>query len=136
MITYPVDPNSRWAAVRISTNEVVKHNQKWPRADGGEIVGLDPDIALLLEVDVPQPAYDPDTGRLQRSTPVIDIPNNTHTHGWQVVALTQAELDAAAELQAAKDAYTALKAHSGTADQRATLLENVVAYMIKSQYGP
>lgn len=135
-ITYPVDvANTRWAAASISSGEILKHNQKWPRADGGEIQGLDPDIALLLEVDAAQPTYDPDTERLVRSTPVVDIPNNTHTHGWTVVALTQDEIDANTERQQAKDAYVQLKAHSGTADQRATLLENVTAWFIKDRFG-
>ena len=136
MITYPVDvANTRWTAVRISDNAIVKHNQKWPRADGGAIVDLNPDIALLLEVEGTQPAYDPLTHRLIRSAPVIDIPGNTHTHGWTTEALSQQEIDDAAEREQAKALYGALKAHSGTADERATRLENAVAYMLKGQYG-
>ena len=136
MITYPVDvENTRWAVVRISNGVIVKHNQKWLRHDGGEIVGLDSDIALLLEVQDAQPVFDSAIERLQRTAGVIDIPNNTHTHGWQIVPLTQEELDAAAELAQAIALYQALKAHSGTANERATRLENVVAYMLKNQYG-
>lgn len=139
---YPVDPSSRWAFYKVSTGEVLKHNIRWPRADGGEIVGLDPDIVPLLEVDEPQPAYDSATQAVERADPVVDVANNTHTHGWTVRDLTQEELDAkAAQAQhnadrdQAKATYAALKAHSGTADERATRLENVVAWMLKDQYG-
>ena len=137
MITYPVDvANTRWTAVRISDNEIVKHNQKWPRADGGAIVDLNPDIALLLEVEGTQPAYDPLTHRLIRSAPVIDIPGNTHTHGWTTEALSQEEIDNAAELAAAKALYLDLKNHVGTTGERATRLENVVARIMKDMYQP
>ena len=137
MITYPVDvANTRWTAVRISDNEIVKHNQKWPRADGEPIVDLNPDIALLLEVEGAQPAYDPLTHRLIRSAPVIDIPGNTHTHGWTTEALSQDEIDAAAELVAVKALYLDLKNHVGTSGERATRLENVVARIMKDMYQP
>ena len=137
MITYPVDvANTRWTAVRISNSEIVKHNQKWPRADGGPIVNLNPDIALLLEVEGTQPAYDPATHRLARTAPVIDIPGNTHTHGWTTEALSQAEIDDAAELAAAKALYLDLKNHVGTTGERATRLENVVARIMKDMYQP
>lgn len=137
MITYPVDvENTRWSVVRISTNEIERHNKPWPRADGEAIVGLDTDLAPLLEVQEAQPVFAPDIERLARTVPVIDIPNNTHTHGWEIVPLTQDELDAAAELAQIKAAYQALKAHSGSSAQRATLLENVVAYMLRDTYGP
>ena len=136
MITYPVDvANTRWAVVRISTGEILKHNQKWPREDGAEIVGLDPDVALLLEVETAKPAYDPATERLEAAAPVTDIPNNTHTHSWNVVARPQADIDADVELQQAKALYQDLKNHVGTTAERATRLENVVAYMLKNQYG-
>jgi len=137
MITYPVDvANTRWTAVRISDNEIVKHNQKWPRADGEPIVDLNPDIALLLEVEGAQPGFDPLTHRLIRSAPVIDIPGNTHTHGWTTEALSQAEIDDAAELAAAKALYLDLKNHVGTTGERATRLENVVARIMKDMYQP
>jgi len=139
MITYPVNvETTRWSAVRISDNVIVKHNQKWPRADGGEIVGLNPDIALLLEVETAQPAYNAATQRLERDpVAVIDIPNNTHTHNWTIVAIPQSEIDDAAELAAVKALYLDLKNHVGTTVfERATRLENVVARIMKDMYQP
>jgi len=135
-ITYPVDvQNTRWAVWSNSQAAVVKRNMKWPRADGGEIVNADPDLVPLLEVEEAQPAYDPATHRLERTEPVVDVANNTHTQGWQVVPRDQADIDADAEREQAKAVYAALKAHSGTADERATRLENVLAYLLKDQYG-
>lgn len=137
MITYPVDvANTFWSAYSISQAAIVKHRQRWPRADGGEIVGQNPDIVPLLEVEGAQPAYDPATQNLQRSAPVVDVNANTHTHGWEVVAKSQAELDDAAELAAVKALYLDLKNHVGTSGERATRLENVVARMMKDQYQP
>lgn len=135
-ISYPVDvDNTRWAVWRISTAELVRHNVRWPRADGGPLVNADPDYVPLLEVNEAQPAYDPATHKLERSTPVVDVAANTHTHGWSVVALSAEELATIAERETAIALYAALKAHSGTADERATRLENVVAYLLKDQYG-
>lgn len=137
-IIYPVDvENTRWSVALISTGELdpdAKHAGKWLRTDGEEIVGLDADLVPLLEVQEAQPVFDPDIERLGRTAAVIDIPNNTHTHGWEIIPLTQDELDDAAEFALAKAAYLDLKAHSGSSAQRATLLENVVAYVIKDLY--
>ena len=134
-ITYPVPTDSRWSIWSISDAEIKRHNKPWPRADGGEIVGLDPDLVPLLEVEEAQPAFDPATQRLERADAVVDVSANTHTHGWNVVARSQDDIDAEAEREQAKALYSALKAHSGTADERATRLENVVAYMLKDMYG-
>ena len=92
-INYPVDvENTRWSIYKLDTSEVISTRNKWSREDGGEIVGLDPNIAFLLEVQESKPTYDPSTHKLER-TVTVDLPNNTITNGWSVVALTQAEID-------------------------------------------
>ena len=137
MITYPVDvQNTRWSVWSVSQAAILQHNIKWPRADGGKIVRLDPDLVPLLEVDGTQPAYDTATQRLQRSTPVADVAGNTHTHGWEVVARDQADIDNDAELVVVKALYLDLKNHVGTTGERATRLENVVARIMKDMYQP
>ena len=85
MITYPVDTATRWAIWSVAQADIIKHNKPWPRADGGEIVGLDPDLVPLLEVEGAQPAFDPLTHRLIRSAPVIDVrlPGQGLPHGVQ-----------------------------------------------------
>ena len=136
MITYPVDvDNTRWTLWSISGNTALVTNKKWPRADGEAITGLDPDQVPLLEVTEAQPPYDPATERLERTAPVADVNANTYTTGWQVVARDQADIDAETERALAIAYYAALKAHSGTTGERATRLENVVAYMLQDQYG-
>lgn len=136
-ISYPVDvANTRWSIVRISTQDIIKTNQKWPRDDGAEIVGLSADIAPLLIVNQAQPAYNPATQKLERAAGVIDIPNNTHTFGWNVVALSQAELDDKTELTTIKAAYTALKNGTGTQLERLVRVEQVLSRVLKDQYAP
>ena len=141
MINYPVSPESRWAMWSISQAEILKHNKPWPRRDGMEIVGLDPDMVPLLEVQSPQPAYDPATEKLERST-TVDVDANTHTHGWNIVALTQAELDAIAaqaandaEREQAKAVYQDLMNSTGNSTQRIVRVERVCAYLLKDLFG-
>jgi hypothetical protein len=136
MIDYPVDvENTRWASWRISTAEIEKHNRPWPRHDGGEIVNLSPDIVPLLEVQAPQPAFDPALQRLTRSDPVVDVEANTHTHGWTVVQIPQEELDDIAEREQAKAVYQDLKDGTGTQLQRLVRVEKVCAYLLKDLFG-
>ena len=58
MITYPVDPDSRWAVLQLSTGEIVSRNKPWPRVDGTEIVGLDPDYVYLQHREDARPQFD------------------------------------------------------------------------------
>ena len=57
-ITYPVPPDTRWAVLQLSTGEIISRNKPWPREDGAEIAGLDPDFVYLLHVDGTAPQYD------------------------------------------------------------------------------
>ena len=91
-ITYPVSPDSLWTVYKVSTSEAIATRQKWAAADGGELKGLDPDYTYLLEQTEVKPTYDSATHKIEKTT-TVDVPNNTITKGWSVVALTQAELD-------------------------------------------
>ena len=135
MISYPVSPESRWAFYRVSTSTLERHNIRWPRADGGEIVGLDPDIVPLLEVEAAQPAYDAATQKLQRTAAVVDVAANTHTHGWEVVSRTADEIAEDTERDQIKAVYTALLNGTGTSAERITRVERVAAHLLKLQYG-
>ena len=135
MINYPVDPQSRWSIWSISGAEILKHNKPWPRADGEEIVGLDPDIIPLLEVESAQPVYDPATHYLSRTAPVVDVNANTHTHGWEILPRPQADIDADAEREQAKAMYLDLKNGVGTQLERLVRTEKVCAYLLKNLYG-
>ena len=135
MINYPVDPQSRWAIWSISEAKILKHNKPYPRADGGEIVGLDPDIVPLLEVNEDQPVYDPATHYLTRSEPVVDVNANTHTHGWTIVPRSQEDLDAEAERALAISFYQDLVDGPGTQLERLVRTETVCAYLLKTNFG-
>ena len=92
-ITYPVDvENTKWTLYNTSTSEVVSSRNKWGNIDGEEPVGLNPDFTFLLEQTDAKPTYDSATHKIEKTT-TVDVPNNTITKGWSVVALTQAELD-------------------------------------------
>lgn len=135
MITYPVDyENTRWATWSISQNAIIHHNRRWPRIDGGEIIGLSADIVPLLEVTEDQPAYDPTTHYLIRSEPIVDVVNNTHTHDWIITARPQEDLDEEAENEIAKSHYNDLIAGIGTAEERIVRVEKVAAHLLKRTY--
>jgi hypothetical protein len=124
-IDFPVDvENTRWATWSISEAIIKQHNKRWPRADGGPIVGQDPDIVGLLEVQLDPPAYDESTHKLV-ATQTVDVPANQHIHGYDVVLLTQEELDEIAadeewtqEQQTAKAQYDDLQNGVGTSAER------------------
>ena len=104
MITYPVDTeNTRWSIWSIADQEIKTHNKPWPRGDGQEIVGLNPDLVPLLEVNEDRPVFDSAIQKLEVFA-TVNVNANTHTHGWNIVPLSQAELDEiAAEEQAILD---------------------------------
>ena len=120
-ISYPVEPNSRWAIYDTDTATVIRTNARWPRADGMEIVGKADNLVPLLEVREEQPVFDSATEKLVAVDPVADVGANTYTYGWSVVALTQAEIDAIAardqhntDADIAKAVYSDLKNSVGT----------------------
>ena len=141
-ISYPVDvENTRWATWSISEAIIKQHNKPWPRADGGPIQGQDPDIVPLLEVQADQPVFDEATEKLVAKQ-TVDVPNNEHIHGYDVVLLTQEELDAIAaqeewtqEQETAKAQYDALQAGEGTSAERIERVEKVAAHLLKVTYG-
>jgi hypothetical protein len=134
-INYPVDvENTRWAMWRISTAEIEKHNRRWPRHDGGEIVNMSDDIVPLLEVIEDQPEYDPAIDQLEAVAGVVDIPNNTHTHGWNIVPRPQEDIDEDADRAQAIALYQDLKDGTGTQLQRLVRTEKVCAYLLKDLF--
>lgn len=84
MITYPVDPLSRWAVLQLSTGEIIARNRVWPVADGSEIPGLDADYVYLLQITAAQPDYDPRIVTLEK-VEAIDAPANEIRTTWLAV---------------------------------------------------
>jgi hypothetical protein len=103
-LTYPVDLNKRYTFWDIGQGRPFNDgagrpitNRTWPVSDGGEVLNLPPDVKWLLDIRDPQPAYNEATQKLERTGPTEDLVAETYTYGWNVVALTQAELDAKTE---------------------------------------
>lgn len=104
MITYPVDPLSRWSVYQISTDEIVARNKAWPRADGGPIEGSDPDFVYLLQSSTAQPEYDPRLFTLEKIE-TADITANTTSVTWTTVPRPVAEVKInAANVEAVENA--------------------------------
>jgi hypothetical protein len=96
-IQYPVDvENTRWAVMQISTGQIISRNKTWPRADGSEIVGLDPDYVYLKQVRAAEPQYESRFYRLQ-ATETPDAEANTLTTSFTTVKRAEEEQIAAAE---------------------------------------
>jgi hypothetical protein len=80
-ITYPrpTGENDYYKLYKVSTDKILEHRIRYPRVDGGEIQGGDPDLVYLHIITGSRvPDYD---SRLFREigTPVIDLDNGTHT---------------------------------------------------------
>lgn len=84
MLTYPVNLSSRWTIIQASTNIIIARNRSWPRTDGMEIQGADPDFIYLEQVTTERPECDERLFDLVQTEPVIDTAGNTITTGWTV----------------------------------------------------
>ena len=77
------------------TQEVIANDRPWPTADGVTVPEMGEDIHILLQVIETKPFYDTATQKLKRLPVNYDIINKTATlKSWEVVALTQEEIDA------------------------------------------
>jgi len=100
MITYPVDvANTKWSVIQLSTGEIVGRNKTWPRPDGGEIQGADPDFAYLLQGQTAQPDYDSRLYTLQ-GTETVDVDANQINKTWATTKRpTQDQIQAAENVE-------------------------------------
>ena len=96
MITYPVDPSTRWATINTDTGEIIARNKPWPVLDGTEIIGLDENIVLLLHVDSTPPPYDSRFYTMTVSE-IVDVPNNELRRNYAAVKRPVEEQKIAAE---------------------------------------
>lgn len=132
--------------IRDKTTKAVIRTSPTPiRLDGKIPLDLDPALELVDVVDPPiQPAYNAATHKLVVSTAeqasVGGLPIKLVTT-WNIVALTQAELDARAaaaadetERQQLKTIVAALKAGTGTTAERLARCERALAKIIPDLY--
>lgn len=98
MITYPVNVQADTFTVKKS-GAVIARGSKWPRADGMQIVGLDPTITILKESESERPAFDPATQKITAAW-VDDDVNQSAVYTWTVAQLNAGELTAVSDAAA------------------------------------
>ncbi len=82
--------------ISISTGEVLKR-APYPRADMGEVIGLEDDLKWLLEYIPKAPVYDPLTHRLEVTNEITetnhpDHPIDRYERFYKKIQLTQEEI--------------------------------------------
>lgn len=125
--------------IRNKTTKEVIRKSKTPISIDGEIKDLDPNLEVLEVIQNDRPTYNPETSKLERTETeqggqiIID---------WNIVDLSAEELqaiqdqkDAEAERQQAKAIYLDLKKGVGTAGERLTRVEKVLARLLRDMYG-
>ncbi len=95
----------RAVLIKISTQEIIKKS-KYPRADMGEVIGLESDLKWLLVYNPDPPTYDPLIERLEVSNEITETPHPDYKHldryerFYNVVTLTSDELDDLEDIEA------------------------------------
>lgn len=85
MITYPRNTDAKYVIYNTATQQIIKRNADYPRADGAEISGLDPDLVYLEQKDtLILPDYDPRYFvKVTTETPKVDDGD------WEIKETTQ-----------------------------------------------
>lgn len=81
-LTYPVNADSKWSIIQVSTGDIISRGQPWPRVDLGEIQGSDPDFVYLEEKTATKPDYDARLFTLQ-GTETVDGDANEIRKTWK-----------------------------------------------------
>jgi len=80
-MNYPVDTSEKYTLYNTATSEVVRERINYPRADGEQIVGGDPDLVFLQVVLTDRPT--PSPGKIViRGDWAIDLIAGTYTETW------------------------------------------------------
>lgn len=136
MITYPVDiQNTLWAVYRQSTGQVISRRKRWPRPDGGEIVGLDPDYVYLLHVDDAEPDYDSRLVQLV-GTETIDVQANELRLTFNTQPRPQGEQILAAENREAEQLEAVIGQLTREAVNTRLVVGAIIAYALNNQSFP
>ena len=82
--------------IRISTQEIIKEGI-YPRADMGEIRGLDSDLKWLLVYSPTAPVYNPSTHRIESEFIITEVnhpdhPIHRYERVYTIIALTAQEI--------------------------------------------
>lgn len=76
------------------TDSVEATGRPWPTADGSIPVDLPSNLVFLEEIRTDKPEYDDATQKVETADTVYDTVNKTATVGWDIIDLTQEEIDA------------------------------------------
>lgn len=76
--SYPVDVSHTFSVWDVSLGQIVRRGQKWPRADGGEVIGQDPNEVWLDEILPVRIDADPRL-YIMEEQPTVDLAALTHT---------------------------------------------------------
>jgi hypothetical protein len=98
--TTGIDPAvDRFVIWRASTQQYTNMNATWPRIDGGQIVGANPDFEYYKKVDAAQPDVDhrytitSEFGRTAITpTPAVGLPQGTYSAQYSLVKRELPEL--------------------------------------------
>lgn len=135
MITYPVDvDNTRWAVLQLFTGEIIARHKQWPRANGGEIQGQDPDYVYLLQSSTAKPDYDSRLYTLE-GTETVDVPNNTIITTWATPKRSLEEQLIAAENEEAARLSALVKVEREVIETR-LMVGAILAYIVDAQQFP
>jgi len=135
-ITYPVDVvGTEWAVYQQSTGQIISRRKRWPTADGGEIVGLDPDYVYLLHVDDAEPDYDSRLFQLIGAE-TVDVPNNQLRLTWSTPARALEEQIQAAENREAEQLEKVIGELAREAITTRLVVGAIIAYALNNQTFP
>jgi len=80
-MNYPVDTSEKYTLYNTATSEVVRERINYPRADGEQIVGGDPELVFLQVVSTDRPTPSDDKIVI-RGDWAIDLIAGTYTETW------------------------------------------------------
>jgi hypothetical protein len=80
-MNYPVDTSEKYTLYNTATSEVVRERINYPRADGEQIVGGDPELVFLQVVSTDRPTPSDDKIVI-RGDWAVDLVAETYTETW------------------------------------------------------
>lgn len=81
-MNYPVDTTKKYTIYNTATSEVVRERVNYPRADGEQIVGGDPDLVFLTVANTAKPDPSADDKQVKRGNWAVDLQAETYTETW------------------------------------------------------
>lgn len=109
--------NVKCLLIRISTQEILKYKVNYPQAEITPIESLDADLEWLIVNNLGRPVYDETTEKLEKveeitTEPHPDYPElNQYKIYFNIIALTQEEIDALVDVNEDNEAEDAYQKH-------------------------